>query len=92
MSHYLSGKTVDEYSEEYKAAEKLVFGKAATTVTYAVLDSLDGIVDIGKGCDAQEAKEDYLVKIDMLIAELEEARGKIMYDEVALEYMPVKEM
>ena len=92
MSHYLSGKTVDEYSEEYKAAEKLVFGESATTVTYAVLDSLDGVVEIGSGIDRLAAKEDYLEKVDILIAELEEARGKILYDEVSLEYMPVKEM
>ncbi len=65
MSHYEEGLTPEEYEREVA----LVFGKQKR-YTYCSLESLEGLVEIGIGKDAQEAKEVYLENIANLIEEL----------------------
>ena len=47
MGHYEKDLTEQEYQEEYDAAVALTFGEQGGKKVYCVLDSLDGIVEIG---------------------------------------------
>ena len=87
--HYKEGLTQDEYEEKYNAAEALVFGEKVKGKVYAVLPSLEGIVEVGYSSDVHAAKEDYLEKLELLILELQEKHHKILYDEITLDYTEI---
>lgn len=86
MSHY-----GDEYNKWYNELnnESLVFGDTPTYTT-AVLPSLEGVLEVGVGKTDEEAKADYIMKLEGLIQELQTKLVKIQYDVVSLEYAEVK--
>ena len=91
MSHYKEGLTTEEYAKEYTEAEKLVFGKKVQGKVYAILPSLDGVTETGVGVDEQHAREDFLEKLELLVAELQEKVVKVKYDLIQLDYTNVKD-
>lgn len=88
MPHY-SKQREEWYGELNELMDKSNTG--LTEVVYSSLPSLGGIVEYGVGADKLESKEDYLLKIEALIQELDEKRVKVLYDLVSLDYNSVKE-
>ena len=91
-NHYDIDLTSEEYNDEYDARIALTFGEHIPRAVIASLPSLEGVVECGVGKDDQEAREDYLEKLEMLITELEEKRMKVLYGAVNLEYTTVGSM
>jgi len=89
--HYEKGLTQDEYEAQYNAAEALVFGEKVKGRVYAILPSLDGVTETGVGVDEQHAREDFLEKLELLVAELQEKVVKVKYDLIQLDYTNVKD-
>lgn len=82
MSHHSDG--LEKWYEELRGNKK------ASVQTVCSLASIEGYVECGVGIDEQEAREDYVLKITDFMKVLDEARVRIMYDQVKLDYTVIK--
>jgi hypothetical protein len=92
MTDYYNSLSVDQYEEDYNSTTEPVFDAPIVEgITYCLLPSLEGVVELGVGGTEEEAKRDYLIKLKGLVEELNNKRVCIEKDIVSLNFTTIGE-